>query len=60
MLRPRHVAPRLQNRASILSELRANAKQSHIQTCVEALSYDDLKAAIAFLAQVQHIYEIFR
>jgi hypothetical protein len=50
MLRPRHVAPRLQNRVSILSELMANAKQSHILTCVEALPYDDLKAAIAFLA----------
>jgi hypothetical protein len=33
----RSESPRLQKRASILSELRANAKQSNIQTCSEAL-----------------------
>jgi DNA-binding MurR/RpiR family transcriptional regulator len=63
MLLPRHVAPhtpRLQRRDSILSELMADAKQSHIQTCFEALPYDDLKAAITFLAQARHSYEDFR
>jgi hypothetical protein len=33
----RRESPRLQKRASILSELMANAKQSNIQTCSKAL-----------------------